>query len=82
MNGFSNSSCSSKKPQKRSLAGETIDVPLEVRLENLAVDVPQTSVTPTSESLVHLLLQVSIYMDVQTINNYSNFMIRVLFYRV
>ena len=51
---------SSKKLGKRGGLGEkNIDVPLERRLENLIVDVPSTTSAPTSESLVHLLLQVS-----------------------
>lgn len=57
VNGFSGNS--SKKPQKRpNNAEKSYDVPLEQRLENLSVDIPSTSNAPTSESLVHLLLQV------------------------
>ncbi|KAK7580325.1 hypothetical protein V9T40_000954 [Parthenolecanium corni] len=56
VNGFSGNS--SKKPQKRpNNAEKSYDVPLEQRLENLSVDIPSTSNAPTSESLVHLLLQ-------------------------
>lgn len=58
VNGFQSNS--SKKPLKRpNNAEKSYDVPLEQRLENLSVDIPSTSNAPTSESLVHLLLQVS-----------------------
>lgn len=58
VNGFQPNS--SKKSQKRpNNAEKSYDVPLEQRLENLSVDIPSTSNAPTSESLVHLLLQVS-----------------------
>lgn len=57
MNGFL--SGSSKKPQKRALgSGKTVDVPLKLRLENLAIDEPSTVSAPSSESYMHLLLQV------------------------
>lgn len=72
VNGFL--SGSSKKPQKRPLgAGKTVDVPLELRLENLAVDVPSTVSAPTSESLVHLLLQVRIRIDSLHLFSFTNF---------
>lgn len=59
VNGYFTPS-SSKKLGKRSNTGErNTDVPLERRLENLIVDVPFAAGTPSSDSLVHLLLQVS-----------------------
>lgn len=47
-----------KKTVKRGINEKSIDVPLEERLENLIVNVPSTSTAPTSDSLVHLMLQV------------------------
>ena len=61
---------SSKKLGKRTNAGEkNIDVPLERRLDNLIVDVPSTVSAPESDSLVHLLFQVSNFC--RTITKYD-----------
>lgn len=56
----------STKVKKRSLNMESNkEVPLELRLRNLAVDAKNTvSIVGSSESLVHLLLQVFLFFHI------------------
>lgn len=65
-----------KKAQKRANnVDKPVDVPLEQRLENLIVDVPSTTTAPTSDSLVHLLLQVNFINSAIMFHNLDFFLL-------